>query len=75
MLKVTDLRIGQSLVIQKGDETIAWFKKVDGRSLYKWRRIHTKGKKIIRVSDDPRVGSAEDDELAFRLDSGFTVRK
>jgi hypothetical protein len=69
--RVTDLLIGESLTIVKGQEKIVWIKKHDDRSVFKFRRMHFKNGKLLRVMDNHKLGTADDEELEIRLDSGW----
>lgn len=46
-------------------------KKQDARSGFKFRRMHFKGNKLHRVSDNRKLGTADDEELEIRLASGW----
>jgi hypothetical protein len=67
-MRVTDLANGESLTITNGRQTIVWKKKDD-----KHRRMHFIDNKLHRVSDDRRIGTADNEELVFRLANGFKV--
>jgi hypothetical protein len=69
--QVTDLRLGESLTIAKGQERITWIKKSDPRSCFKFRRMHFKDGRILRVMDNHKLGTSEDLDLAFLLDTGW----
>lgn len=73
--RVTDLAIGESLTIvsKSGNQKIVWMKKADASSLFKFRRMHFKGNKLENVMDNKKLGSAEDDELKFRLANGWKL--
>ncbi len=70
---VTSLDYNESLTIvsKSGNQRIVWIKKPDASSLYKFRRMHFKGNKLLRVMDNHKLGTADDEELAVRLDSGW----
>ena len=70
-MKVTDLDYNQTLSITNGKEKITWMKKTDARSVFKFRRMHFKGGKLHRVSDNHKLGTADNEELEIRLDSGW----
>jgi len=71
--RVTDLAIGESLTIvsKSGNQRIVWIKKPDASSIFKFRRMHFIANKLSTVMDIRKLGSAEDDELKFRLASGW----
>jgi hypothetical protein len=71
-VKVSTLPYDTSLTIQKGSEVIVWMKKHDGPT-FKIRRMHFKDKKLQRISDSKKLGTAEDEELSIRLTSGFKL--
>jgi hypothetical protein len=68
---VTNLDYDQTLSIVKGDEKITWKKLRDDRSVFKFRRYHFKAGKLLRVMDNKKLGTSENDELEFRLDTGW----
>ena len=68
---VTSLAYDQTLSIVKGTEKITWKKLRDDRSVFKFRRYQFKDGKLLRVMDNKKLGTSEDDELAFRLDTGW----
>jgi hypothetical protein len=72
-MKVTDLRIGESLTIvsKSGNQRIVWIKKPDASSIFKFRRMHFIAKKLATVLDIRKLGSGEDLELKFRLANGW----
>ena len=68
---VTDLDYNQTLSVSKGTETVTWKKLQDSRSIFKFRRYHYKGKKLVNVMDNHKLGSAENLDLEFLLDTGW----
>jgi len=68
-MKVTDLRIGESLTIvsKSGNQRIVWIKKPDASSIFKFRRMHFKGNKLLRVMDNHKLGGADNEELVYRV--------
>jgi hypothetical protein len=70
-MKITDLDYNESLSISNGKEQITWIKKADDKSVFIFRRMHFKGGKLFRVMVNRKLGYQEDDELAFRLDTGW----
>jgi hypothetical protein len=71
MQTVSSLPYDTPLTISNGSQVITWIKKHDPQSGFKFRRMHFKGKKLHRVSDNRKLGTSDDEELAFRLTSGF----
>lgn len=71
--RVTDLAIGESLTIvsKSGNQKIVWIKKPDASSIFKFRRMCFINKQLVTVMDIRKLGSAEDDELKFRLANGW----
>ena len=69
--KVTSLEYEQTLSIMKGTEVITWKKLRDDRSVFKFRRYQFKDGKLVRVMDNKKLGTSEDDELEFRLATGW----
>jgi len=72
-MKVTDLKIGESLTIsnRSGSQVIVWMKKPDASSIFKFRRMCFINKQLATVMDIRKLGSGEDDELLFRLANGW----
>jgi hypothetical protein len=70
---VSGLSLGSSLSIRKGGEVIVWVKKADPVSLFKFRRMHYLNGKLLRVTDNKKLGTADDEELNIRLSEGFQV--
>jgi hypothetical protein len=70
-MKVTDLRLGESLNIVKGKERIVWRKIPNPQGTSMFRRYHYIAFKIHNIMDNKKLGTSEDDELKFRLASGW----
>lgn len=72
-MKVTDLKMHESLTIsnRSGSQVIIWKKKPDASSIFKFRRMCFINKQLATVMDIRKLGSAEDDELKFRLANGW----
>jgi hypothetical protein len=72
-VKVTDLTLGQALVIRKENETISWMKIPDRNSCFVYRRYHWIDGKLVRESDNRVIGEADNEELEVRLSDGFAI--
>ena len=72
-MKVTDLKIGETLVIQKENETIIWMKVPDRNSCFVYRRYHYINRELIRESDNRKIDEADNEELEVRLTDGFAI--
>jgi len=72
-MKVTDLKMHESLTIsnRSGSQVIIWKKKPDASSIFKFRRMCFINKQLVTVMDIRKLGSAEDEELAFRKSLGW----
>jgi hypothetical protein len=70
MSKFLELPYDTPLTIRKGGQVITWIKKHDGPT-FKIRRMYFKGKKLAQVSDSKKLGTADAEELRFRLDTGW----
>jgi len=73
MQLVSTLPYDCHLTISNGDEKISWIKKKDSKSIFIYRRIHFKNGKLIGVMTSRKLADADDDELRFRLDTGFRI--
>jgi len=73
MLLVSTLPYDRPLTISNGTEKISWIKKKDSQSIFLYRRIHFKDNKLVSVMTSKRLGNVEDEELRFRLDTGFRI--
>jgi hypothetical protein len=69
-MTISSLPYNKPLTITKGREVIVWIKKHEGDT-FKFRRMHFKDKKLHRVSDNRKLGTADDEELKIRLASGW----